>query len=59
MSSASNDSTAMVERCIVDGADSYMPKPPLKKELAALWGFVARRRQQVTTHANRMSCDAP
>jgi len=55
MSGASSEHSDMVERCIVDGADSYMPKPPLKKELAALWGFVARRRQQSLENAKRES----
>ena len=37
-----SDNSAIVERCIVEGADSYMMRPPLQREIAALWGFVAR-----------------
>ena len=39
---------AAVERCIVEGADSYILKPPAPRELTALWGFVARKRQQAS-----------
>ena len=38
----------MVERCIVEGADSYILKPAALKELTALWGFVARRRRAIS-----------
>lgn len=39
---------AAIERCIVEGADSYILKPPAPRELTALWGFVARKRQQAS-----------
>lgn len=43
---------AAVERCIVEGADSYILKPAALKELTALWGFVARRRQHAMETSN-------
>ena len=43
----------MVERCIVEGADSYILKPAALKELTALWGFVARRRQHAVEHIGK------
>ena len=43
---SSNDTTTMVEQCILHGADSYMLKPASSKEVSALWQFVARRQQQ-------------
>jgi CheY-like chemotaxis protein len=45
----------MVERCIVEGADSYILKPAALKELTALWGFVARRRQHHVESASKMA----
>ena len=45
----------MVERCIVEGADSYIVKPAALKELTALWGFVARRRQHKLEQGNQMA----
>ena len=44
----------MVERCIVEGADSYILKPAALKELTALWGFVARRRQHAMEASTQM-----
>lgn len=45
----------MVERCIVEGADSYILKPAALKELTALWGFVARRRQHNVEQSSQMA----
>ena len=44
---SSNDQVSLIEQCVVEGADSYMIKPPRQQEVEALWGFVERRRQQV------------
>ena len=34
---SSNDHVSIVEACVVQGADSYILKPPRRQELEALW----------------------
>ena len=42
---SSNDHTDIVERCILEGADSFMLKPLSKQEIIAAKSFVLRRRR--------------
>ena len=46
---SANNEKAMMERCIVEGADAYVVKPLKMEELRAMNAFVARRRQALTS----------